>query len=90
MKVRESSWLNFLDVLLSSCALSFCCGHAFDIHFLQNPACAAEFFRYEKNVANINRNRAPVIFVIENIVAQAFIVAVENQADLLTVSVTLH
>lgn len=74
--------INLNLFLLSRRAFSFDGSFAFDCHFIQNPARAADFLRDEQHVANINGNRAISFVAVKKIVRQTFKVAVENDADL--------
>ena len=62
-KVKQKRRRNLRRLFLFSPAISVRRRHrfgfAFDVHFLQNPARAAEFVGDKKNVANINGNRSP-------------------------------
>jgi hypothetical protein len=74
---QKQSPASFIHLLWSLTPSSFP-----DVEFLQDVACAAELVRHEEHVANVNGDCPPFVFVVEEIVAESFVVAVEHDSDL--------
>src|SRR5215217_5905066 len=60
---------------------------ALDVQLLEDVARAAELVRHEEHVADVHVDGPALVVVVEEVVAEPFVVAVEDDADLLAAPV---
>src|SRR5437867_8856116 len=61
--------------------------HAAQLQLFQDVAGLAKLFCHEKHVANVDRDGSALCVVVEKVITESFVVAVEDYSDLFAASV---